>query len=261
MIGLLRQQLDARLGGELGDAARSVAGAPAGLQRDAAHGRGAQATASRSSGSGSAGALRCVRVVGGDDVQEELAVAGRAGVSGLAGAEHDAARIRGGTGDALEHRGVDLGVAHDALAHVVLAGLELRLDHRQQAVRPREQLDERRQHERERDERDVDDGQRGRRAGEVAGRQEAGVDALQHGHAVVGAETLVQLAAADVERRHVRRTALQKAVGEAAGGGADVDAREPGDVDAEGVERGRQLVAAARDERRPLLDLQLGASA
>ena len=44
-------------------------------------------------------------------------------------------------------------------------------------------------------------------AREVAGSQQAGVDALEQRHAVVGPQTLVQLPAADVERGHVRRPA------------------------------------------------------
>ncbi len=68
---------------------------------------------------------------------------------------------------------------------------------------------------------------RSRRAGQVAGSQQAGVDALQDGHAVVRAQPLVDLPAADVERGHVRRARLQEAVGEAAGRGADVEALEP----------------------------------
>ncbi len=115
-------------------------------------------------------------------------------------------------------------IAHDALAHLVPAGLELRLDQRQQAVRVREHAHERRQHERQGDERDVDDGEGSRGPGQVAGSQETGVDALQDGHALVGPQPLVQLPAADVERGHVRRAGLQQAVGEAAGRGADVEA-------------------------------------
>ena len=63
--------------------------------------------------------------------------------------------------------------------------------------------------------------------------------------------SLVHLAAADVERGHVRRAALQQAVGEAARRGADIEADEPGDVDAEGRQCRRELVAAARHELRP----------
>ena len=83
----------------------------------------------------------------------------------------------------------------------------------------------------------------------------AGVRALEHGHARVVAQPLVELAVADVERDHARGAALEQDVGEAAGRGADVERVTPGRVDAELVERVRELVAAARDEpRRPLDD-------
>ena len=60
-------------------------------------------------------------------------------------------------------------------------------------------------------------------------RQRAGVDALDHGHALVAAQRPVELAVGDVERDDVRRAALQQAVGEAAGRGADVERAAPGD--------------------------------
>ena len=47
-----------------------------------------------------------------------------------------------------------------------------------------------------------------RRPGNVTGSQEAGVDALQERHAVVLPESLVQLAATDVERGDVRGPGL-----------------------------------------------------
>ena len=102
----------------------------------------------------------------------------------------------------------------------------------------------------QRDERDVDDDQV-RRVRELLGRERAGVDALDHGHARVLAQAPVELAVGDVERDHVRRAALQQAVGEAAGGRADVQrrgGRRP--ATAERVERVGELDAAARDVRR-----------
>ena len=54
---------------------------------------------------------------------------------------------------------------------------------------------------------------------------------------------------ADVERDDARGAALQQHVGEAAGGGADVERLAAGDVDAEGVERVRELEPAAADVR------------
>ena len=55
----------------------------------------------------------------------------------------------------------------------------------------------------------------------------------------------------DVERDHARGAALQQAVGEAAGRGADVEAGAPGDVDRERVERvARASSRRARRTRR-----------
>ena len=62
------------------------------------------------------------------------------------------------------------------------------------------------------------------------------------------AEARMELAVADVERDHARRAALQQHVGEPARRGADVEAVEPGRIDAERVERVREL--RARPARR-----------
>ena len=59
----------------------------------------------------------------------------------------------------------------------------------------------------------------------------AHVAPFEIGHPVVGAEPLVQLAMADVEGNHMRRTALEQAVGEPAGGGADVERPPSGHID------------------------------
>jgi hypothetical protein len=68
----------------------------------------------------------------------------------------------------------------------------------------------------------------------------------------------MQLPVANVQGDHARCAELQENVREPAGGGADVEAVAPGRVDAEGVERMRELLAATRDEARPSLDLELG---
>ncbi len=67
----------------------------------------------------------------------------------------------------------------------------------------------------------------------------------------------MELAIADVERADARRARLEKAVGEAAGRGSDVQAVLSLDVDGEGRERVGELLAAARDEARAGLDLDL----
>ena len=120
-----------------------------------------------------------------------------------------------------------LGVAHHAAAaHVLAAGLELRLDHRERV----EALGGARQHGREhlaqRDEADVEHDQVGR-VGQLRRLQRAGVGALDHRHPRVLAQRPVELAVGDVERDDVLRARLQQAVREPAGRGADVEAAPP----------------------------------
>ena len=81
-----------------------------------------------------------------------------------------------------------------------------------------------------------------------------GVDALHDAHALVVAELPVQLTLPHVDRVDARRAALQDAVGEAAGGRADVEHDHPRHVDAEVVERTLELLAAAGHEARPGFD-------
>ena len=66
----------------------------------------------------------------------------------------------------------------------------------------------------------------------------------------------VDLAVGDVDRGDPGGAALQQAVGEAAGGGADVEAVAPGGVDPERLERVLQLDPAAGDVARPRVDDQ-----
>ena len=109
--------------------------------------------------------------------------------------------------------------------------LELRLDHRQAVERGAAQRERRRQHLGQRDERDVDHDQVGS-VRELAGAQRAGVAALDHGHPRIVAQPPVELAVRHVDGDHVRGAALQQAVGEPTGRGADVEGPAPGDVDA-----------------------------
>ena len=95
------------------------------------------------------------------------------------------------------------------------------------------------------------------RYGRSLGGDRAGVRALDHGHPRVRAQAVVELAVGDVERRDVLRSALQQAVGEAAGGGADVQRVAAGDVDLQRVERVGELDAAARDVGRRAVDVEL----
>jgi len=65
----------------------------------------------------------------------------------------------------------------------------------------------------------------------------------------IGAQAGIDQPIADVDRGDVRRAALEQAVGEAAGRGADVEAAQPHGLQPEVVERGRELAPGARDER------------
>ena len=68
----------------------------------------------------------------------------------------------------------------------------------------------------------------------------------------------MKLAVADIERDHARGAALQQHVGEAAGRCADVERVAPPDVEPELVEGVRELFAAARDEPRRPLEVEVG---
>ena len=67
----------------------------------------------------------------------------------------------------------------------------------------------------------------------------------------------MELSVADVDGDHARRTGLQQAVREPAGGRPDVRAVTAGDVDVERGKRIRELLSPARDEARRLLHGQL----
>ncbi len=150
-------------------------------------------------------------------------------------------------------------LAHDALLDVALAGLELRLDQRDQLGARRGQRQRRRQHVLERDEADVDGDDVGGIA-EAGGIELANVGAFERHDLRPVAQARMQLVAADVDRVDPARAARQQHLGEAAGRGADVEADAAGDVEAEPVERMRELDAGARHprERRLGADDRLG---
>ena len=94
----------------------------------------------------------------------------------------------------------------------------------------------------------------------VAVGQRPCVDSFADDDAGVGPQPPVELAAADIERNHARRIALEQDVGEPAGRRADVQRPASGDDDGEHVERVGQLDAAAPDVgmiRGDELDLRL----
>ena len=153
-----------------------------------------------------------------------------------------------------------LGVAHDAAARLGAAGLELRLDEHQRppgasaGTRAGERRGQRRT--------DADEGHVARHETRPERQLLAGkpsrVHALDHRHARVGAQPLVQLGPPDVERAHACRAVLQETVGEAAGRGSDVEALLVADIDGQDLDRVCELLAAARDETRALDELELG---
>ena len=150
-------------------------------------------------------------------------------------------------------------IAHDAVVRAAAAGLELRLHEGDDARRRARGVDATGgRTRREGDEGHVDR-RRGRRARRASRRVSvAGVRPLHRHDPRVAPERLGQLAATDVERVDAGRAALQQDVGEAAGGGADVEADEAGRVDPEGVQRGGQLVAAPGDVRLGASDRDRG---
>ena len=172
-------------------------------------------------------------------------------------AEHRGAVRAGAAADGDERRAAIVGRAHDAaLAHPLAPDLELRLDHGQRVEALRAAGEHGGQHLGQGDEGEVGDHEVGG-VGQVAGDEVAGVRALDHRDAIVGAQRPVELTIGDVEGDHVGRAALQQAVGEAARRGPDVQAPAPGDVDARRLQRVGELDPPARDEARALVDGQL----
>src|SRR5439155_664682 len=76
-------------------------------------------------------------------------------------------------------------------------------------------------------------------------RESTRVRALDHDHAHILPELPGELPVADVERDHPPRAALEQAVGEATRRGADVERDQVARLEAEGVERPGQLLAAS----------------
>ena len=131
-------------------------------------------------------------------------------------------------------------------ADLVAARLELRLHERDHIGVCGEERRQRRQDVPQRDERHIDRHQIGR-VGHVVFRQPARVHALADEHPRIGAKSPIELAVSDIDRDDGGGAALEQHVGESARRGADVQRAAAGGKDAEGVERGRELDAAAGD--------------
>src|SRR5579864_3214651 len=91
----------------------------------------------------------------------------------------------------------------------------------------------------------------------ILGSKISRVHAFADHHAWVVAQLPIELAVANVDRPHARRAALEQAIGEAAGGGADVETSAALHVDGPVIERRRQLVTAAADVGHPLKQFDL----
>ena len=151
-------------------------------------------------------------------------------------------------GDVVAHRGMDLRVAHDAFLQVLTSRLELRLDQRDEPAGGRRERERRRQDEPERDEAHIGDDKRGL-FGEPRRIERADVGRLDRDDARIGGKPRMQLAASDIDRIDKPRAAFEQRLGESAGRSADIEADAIGDIDRAGVERRRELHAAAGDER------------
>jgi hypothetical protein len=192
-------------------------------------------------------------------VKEELAIAFHAKDGGVDEGEGLAVEGADSVFNAVDGELVGGGVADDAaFAYVLAASFELRLDEEDGVSVPRfgcrgEGGEDGGEDESGRDEAYVH-GKEGdgvwREREELAGGEEAGVGALKERDTGVGAELVVDLAVAGIDGEDGVSAALEHAVGEAAGGGADVGAGEAFDVDGPGSEGGFQFEASAGDEAR-----------
>ncbi len=158
--------------------------------------------------------------------------------------------------DVLRGRLGDVGASHHAaLAECGAPHLELRL-HQEHA--PGARLGKgkrRRQRELQRDEAQVRGDRLHGTPAQMRARQVAGVHPLDQGDARVGGECGVHLAMADIDCDDMRRAALQQHLREAARRSAEVEHRQSGRIEAEGVEPGGKLQRRARNiSRRRVVD-------
>src|SRR5665647_770137 len=139
-----------------------------------------------------------------------------------------------------------------SLTVVLPADLELRLDHEQEVPPWGDGRDERRQHNGQRDEREVRHHEVDR-AADVLRAQPTDVDALPDGHAGIGGDDRSDLVVADVDGDDVSGAALEEHLGEAAGRGAGVETpgtrrlQRSGRQRGDGVQRAGKLVRGTGD--------------
>jgi aminoglycoside 6'-N-acetyltransferase len=145
-------------------------------------------------------------------------------------------------------------IADDAPADVLATGFELRLHEHDRLPTRRGELQQPGERLAHADERDVADDEL-RRERQLADAPR--ICPFEDDDARVLADPRVQLAVANVQRDHACCAALEQNVGEAAGGGADVEAGPPGRIDAEGVEGVGELGPSPRDVGLSLRHRQL----
>jgi hypothetical protein len=181
---------------------------------------------------------------GGAEVHQELEVAIAAANRGFAGAEY---RPSGGCCPLLEgfkDAPVDSGITDDAAAgDIGGAGFELWFEENDAGGAGLDAMLDGGEDLLKGDEGEVGDE-------EVDGGKfwkVAGVGAFKEGDAGVFAQFLMQLGAADVDGEDGGCAVLEEAIGEAAGGCAEVHAAEAGDIDGEGFECALEFLAAAGD--------------
>ena len=190
-----------------------------------------------------------------DEVEEELTVAFRSRQARV----YDPGRLRPPRQRCFRHVPGDappsLRISHDTAARLLATGFELGLHEHDRLPSRRGELEQRRQRLSHADERDVADKEIRRKRQLADGSR---VRPLEDDDTRVLADARVQLAVADVERNHARSPALQQDIGETAGGCAHVEAVPTGRIDAERVERVRELDSAPGNVRLSLRYRELG---
>src|SRR5580658_9117352 len=181
-------------------------------------------------------------------LDEKFVVAVAAGDPGRRATAAAPAECSQESANVIADRGVDGAVAHDAFLDVAAAGLELRLDQRNQRRPSFEDFADGRHDELERDEAYVHRGEI-RLFGKTRRIKRADVSFLHRDDLAAAAQARMHLIAADVDRVDALCAAQYQDFAEAAGRGADVEADAPRHVEMKMIEGGCKLDAAARHIR------------
>lgn len=195
---------------------------------------------------------------GASEAEEELAVA----VAAMDRAVDSAEEVRAGKfgegegADLGEDAGVDSFVADDAAAAIDLgfAGLELGFHESDEQAAGGDARPDGGEDGAQGDEREVHDNGVEGGAGQIDGGEVAGVDLLEIGDPGIGAEFGVELGTADIDADDGGGAGLEGAIGETAGGSADVEHVGVGQGEREVVEETLKFLATAGDEARGLLN-------